>query len=798
MATIEGMTRMRTEYRDERDYGLGVATYGQAAIALALGWLILAWPWLSGRFTIPWDAKAHFQPQIQFLADSLARGDSPFWNPYVFSGHPQVADPQSMIFSIPFLALAAVTGTPSLWAVDTTVFVVILVSALFLMAWMRDQGWHPAGALVASLAYGFGAAMAWRVQHTGQVMSLAHLPVVLFFLDRAFRTGGIGYGMVAGIVGGLMVIGRDQVALLSVYLLIGFALWRLWFDGDPAASLRRTGISLVSGGLAGLLVIAVPVALSIALASQSNRPAIDFIGAGRGSFHPALALTLFVPDLFGASGSMWDYWGPPSYQWDQIWGRPDLNIAQNVGQLYMGAIPAILALAGLYSGILWSREVRFFSAALGVAFLYALGWYTPVFGILHAYLPGVGLFRRPADAVFLIGFLGAILAGYTTHRLLLIEAQVGERRLQRACLAVAITIALAFASAAVLGLLMDRTGMGSGPMAMSAAAFILAAAIVATAVWINPIRPLLAAMLLAGFTVLDLAWFNGPSSSTAMPTRMLEFLQPHSDNETIALLKKKVAAGTAADVNRRDRVELAGLGFHWPNATMTHRLEHTLGYNPIRLQPYADATGAKDTVGLPEQREFSALFPGYNSKLADLLGLRYVVTKGEIESVDKRFKTGDLEFVARTLDGFVYENPRALPRVIFASGATPARFDQILKTGVWPDVDLESTVLLSEFDEKSAGLIANRGRGDVQLVTYRNTEVVIDVHSARGGYVVLHDLWHPWWSATLDERPVRILKANVLFRAVRIPPGTHRVVFRFEPLRGLALGLWRKSPADRE
>ena len=45
------------------------------ALAVAmflLGAIVIGWPWLSGRVTIPWDAKAHFQPQIQFLAQSLA------------------------------------------------------------------------------------------------------------------------------------------------------------------------------------------------------------------------------------------------------------------------------------------------------------------------------------------------------------------------------------------------------------------------------------------------------------------------------------------------------------------------------------------------------------------------------------------------------------------------------------------------------------------------------------------------------------------------------------------------------
>ena len=58
------------------------------------------------------------------------------------------------------------------------------------------------------------------------------------------------------------------------------------------------------------------------------------------------------------------------------------------------------------------------SVALLVAIVYALGWYTPVFAAMHAYLPGVDLYRRPADAVFLVGFLASILSGYALHRLL--------------------------------------------------------------------------------------------------------------------------------------------------------------------------------------------------------------------------------------------------------------------------------------------------------------------------------------------------------------------------------------------
>jgi hypothetical protein len=71
--------------------------YGQALALLHLGSLLLAWPRVSGRVTVPWDAKAHFLPQLQILAARLAKGERPFWSPFIFSGHPKIADPQSLI-----------------------------------------------------------------------------------------------------------------------------------------------------------------------------------------------------------------------------------------------------------------------------------------------------------------------------------------------------------------------------------------------------------------------------------------------------------------------------------------------------------------------------------------------------------------------------------------------------------------------------------------------------------------------------------------------------------------------------
>jgi hypothetical protein len=258
---------------------------------------------------------------------------------------------------------------------------------------------------------------------------------------------------------------------------------------------------------------------------------------------------------------------------------------------------------------------------------------------------------------------------------------------------------------------------------------------------------------------------------------MYEVLEPDSHNATIAILKSSIVA----DDIRRDRIELVGLGFHWPNASLTHGLENTLGYNPVRLALYSAATGAADHAGLPEQRKFSPLFPSYRSPLANLLGLRFIAAGAPIETIDTTLKPGDLPIVARTSDGIIYENQDTLARALFATDARPADFERMLRDGVWPEIDLRTTVLL---EHPSAATLASRRPGRVRIVSYRNTEVVLQVDSPDGGWAVLNDVWHPWWFAEIDGHPAGILRANVLFRAVAVPGGRHTVRLHFRPIAG--------------
>jgi hypothetical protein len=73
------------------------------------------------------------------------------------------------------------------------------------------------------------------------------------------------------------------------------------------------------------------------------------------------------------------------------------------------------------------------------------------------------------------------------------------------------------------------------------------------------------------------------------------------------------------------------------------------------------------------------------------------------------------------------------------------------------------------------------GQAQVAVEHLSSERVLVSVRSRRAGWLVLRDAFHPDWRATLDGRPVPFLRADLLFRAVHVPPGEHRLLFAYDP-----------------
>ncbi len=750
--------------------------YGMAAAVFAAGWVLFAMPWLSGEVTIPWDAKAHFLPQLEFLANALHTGQSPAWNHNVFGGSPQIADPQSLIFSPAFL-LAYLEPAPSFRQLDLYCFLLLAVAGLSVLAFFRDRGWHPAGAAVAAFATAFGGSSIWRIQHIKQIETFAFFMLTLFLLARALERRTMLSGILAGLAGCMLIIQPGQVTLIGCYVLLGYTLnyWlsqpRFW------TSVRQTLPALVSGGLVASVLAAGPILFSLLFIMDSNRPEIPFKEAARGALHPASLLTAAIPDLYSVRSDL-PYWGPASVGWVADW----LMLNENMGQVYIGALPMLLLISiGVVRGRLWLREIRFFSLAIAVLLFYALGRYSVVFYWLYHYVPGIDMFRRPADATYALGAMTAIASGYFLHLLAAGKETLSEKQ----GYAVLAILGAVFLTALGVAAAHDHLYTAMKPVMVSAALF---AGGWLTLLYCTRHAQGYAAVgiaALGAFMTADLAIGNGPNRSTAKPPSQYEELRADTKNGTVAYLKSHL--DRPQNPARRDRVELVGLGFEWPNIGLIHNFDHVLGYNPVRLGEIVQAMGAAESVAEAKQRVFTPLFPSYRSTMADLLGLRYIAIDRPIETFDKKLRPGDMTLVAHTSSAYIYENPRALPRVIFASGWVPADFDRMVADGRWPSFDPMETVLLNGTPQQTPGFQGVHvalSRPWIELTSYKNTEVQIDVDSPRAGFVVLNDIWHPWWFGSVDGKPAEILRANVLFRAIQVPAGKHTVRFEFKPVAG--------------
>jgi hypothetical protein len=83
--------------------------------------------------------------------------------------------------------------------------------------------------------------------------------------------------------------------------------------------------------------------------------------------------------------------------------------------------------------------------------------------------------------------------------------------------------------------------------------------------------------------------------------------------------------------------------------------------------------------------------------------------------------------------------------------------------------------------------------GSVTIGSYSDTEVNLSVEAPRECWLFATERYAPGWKAYVDSRSEPVHRANFVFRAIRIPAGTHTVAMRYEPW--LYKPLWLLSTA---
>lgn len=131
----------------------------------------------------------------------------------------------------------------------------------------------------------------------------------------------------------------------------------------------------------------------------------------------------------------------------------------------------------------------------------------------------------------------------------------------------------------------------------------------------------------------------------------------------------------------------------------------------------------------------------------------------------------------------IYENLDVLPRAFMVAQTVSVPNDATaLAMMLAPSFDPAQTVVLNG-SQSNVGQAATRSvPHDTRIVSYDPERVVAETNAEGAGWLVLTDAWYPGWRATVDGQPVEIARADILFRAVPVPAGRHRVEFQFAPV----------------
>jgi hypothetical protein len=134
--------------------------------------------------------------------------------------------------------------------------------------------------------------------------------------------------------------------------------------------------------------------------------------------------------------------------------------------------------------------------------------------------------------------------------------------------------------------------------------------------------------------------------------------------------------------------------------------------------------------------------------------------------------------------------PDPLPRAYLVEGVRSASDAEALGALLDPAFDPSREVVLPPGSVTSRA--ASALPGAAQILWRRADALELDVNASVPSILVLVEAFAPGWRATVDGQPVEVLKANLIFRAVRVPAGRHRLAFKYRPpsvLRGAILSL---------
>ena len=750
-----------------------------AAFAYAGATLALAWPALLGNFlvTIRSDQYMAGYAFREYAASWMRAGHGvPLWEPYLFGGMPYVAAMHGDIFyPTALLRLILPTDVAMTWGLIIHVF----LAGLFTFVFLRAVGLSFFAALVGGLAYMIGGNVAGLVSpgHDGKLFVSALLPLALLFLHRAVHEGRRWAWGALSLTITLAVLTPHPQLLQYLLLVTGaYALFVAFSGADSgdvlprAIALRRLGIAalVVATGLVGGAIQFLPLMEYTPWSPRAGgagwEHAISY------SMPPEELLNFYVPQFSGIL--------------DQYWGRNGIHHHSE----YIGA--SVLVLAGLALGgsppgprrrMLW-----FWTGALVVAALWALGGNTPFYSLVYALVPGTKFFRAPSTMLYVVSFCIAVLAALGTDRVL--TRRDARPRYLLGWLAAGLVVAVLATSGALTNVAttlappqrLERVDQSAAALTLGAWRSFLAVAAVAGvlfATWRGRLSSAAAGWAVAGIIALDLwsverlYWrFSPPASVLFKSDPVVEHLKRMPQPGRVLPYALQPLTNSPDPFLRYGDGRATGL--------MVHRIRSVVGYHGNELGRYQQLTGWE-----VEPERWIQRF--VNPNLRRLTNTRYWYTNAaEAPLPGMRLVAGPATNAGGNIV-YLYEFPEDNPLAWVAPIAIKAPDENVLATVLDPRFDVRRAAL---FDTGAAVPVQPVPRAmppatDVVVRATRyepgHISLTLDRPAPAGSALIVSENYYPGWQATVDGRPAPVGRAQYVLTGVGLPAGARTVELTF-------------------
>lgn len=710
-------------------------------------------PWYFPRQTLiknPYmqDSITQLFPWKHLVFESFQQHMIPFWNPYQGMGVPFMASMKPMVFYP--LNLLYLLGEVNAW--NALLLSQLFLSMLFMYLLSREFKLGVFPSVLTSFAFAFSSLMVGVLEFGSEGHVLLWLPLLVLLAKKyADKQKGMNLFFLGLIVTTSIFAGQLQYTGYELLLLVGFVLFYCRsLKVDYSSYFFLLGSIFLGIGVGSIQLIPGFEMFASSLRGLEHSREIF----SRGLIEPYQLFRLFAPDFFGNPVSR------------------DATIAYIETSGYFGIIPLFFS---FYAMIACRKNmlVRFFSVTFFIAMLLSVKGVGEIPYLLKIPL----LSSAEADRIFsLVLFSGAILSGFGFSQFLKKE---GSKKI----IIILFTFTLVFAAG---------VGIKAGTIFHSKEAMVtfldeirypLVIFIVfftASFVYIlqkkkTVILYVVFSIFVVGLTFLDL--FKMGYHFLTFSDR--KFLYPQSP--LITFIQKN----TQKTLDRT-------FGLTEPEIGTYLNIYSLEVYNPLYLKRSGEVLNAlqgKLNAPLPVNKY---ILTGENKELKqtiDFLGVSWIVTYQYDDPALIYFKDRTMKdnFTQIYHDNqyAAYKNKSAYPRFgLYYDFQTFKDDKSILKILSDQTINLRKTLLM----EEKPPVTLTSGQGSAKLLgSTVNTQTFL-VNTDKPAFFYISDTYFPGWRATVNNKEVKIYRANYNFRAILVPKGKSILKFSYIP-DGFMLGI---------